>query len=137
MVGRLIGAVLMRTIRPSRILAFNALAAIVLIVFSLATHGAIAMWAILAVGLCNSIMFPTIFTLGIRGLGPLTGRGSGALIMAIVGGAVIPPLMGQLADTMGLSLSFALPAICYVYIWFFAMQSGSGERAPDAQPAVA
>ena len=137
MVGRLVGAILMRTVRPSRILAFNALAAIALIVFSLATHGATAMWAILAVGLCNSIMFPTIFALGIRGLGPLTGRGSGALIMAIVGGAVVPPLMGQLADSVGLSLSFALPAICYVYIWFFAMQSGGGERTRDAEPAVA
>ncbi len=95
------------------------------------------MWALLAVGLCNSIMFPTIFTLGIRGLGPLTGRGSGALVMAIVGGAIIPPLVGKLADSIGLSLAFALPAVCYVYIWFFAMQSSVGERAPDVEPAVA
>jgi FHS family L-fucose permease-like MFS transporter len=137
MVGRLIGAFLMQFIRPSRILAFNALAAIALIVLSLTTRGTTAMWAILAVGLCNSIMFPTIFTLGIRGLGPLTGRGSGALIMAIVGGAIIPPLMGQIADMAGLALSFALPAVCYVYIWFFAMQGGVAERAPDAEPAPA
>lgn len=123
MVGRFVGAVLTRFISPSRILAFNSIAAIALIIVSLATSGATAMWAILAVGLCNSIMFPTIFTLGIRGLGPLTGRGSGALIMAIVGGAVIPPLQGQLADAVGLSLSFALPALCYLYIWFFAMRS--------------
>ncbi len=132
MVGRLIGAFAMRYIRPSLILGFNAIGAIVLIILSAATHGAVAMWAILAVGLCNSIMFPTIFTLGIRGLGPLTGRGSGALVMAIVGGAIIPPLMGGLADKVGLALSFALPAVCYIYIWFFAMQSGAGERAPEA-----
>jgi FHS family L-fucose permease-like MFS transporter len=137
MIGRLVGAFLMRFIRPSRILAFNALAAIALIVLSVATRGQTAMWAILAVGLCNSIMFPTIFTLGIRGLGALTGRGSGALIMAIVGGAVIPPLMGRIADSVGLALSFALPAVCYVYIWFFALQSASGERSPDAAPATA
>src|SRR5262249_19707372 len=92
LVGRLIGAFAMQYIRPSRLLGVNAIGAIVLIILSLATHGAVAMWAILAVGLCNSIMFPTIFTLGIRGLGPLTGRGSGALVMAIVGGAIIPPL---------------------------------------------
>jgi FHS family L-fucose permease-like MFS transporter len=82
-------------------------------------------------------MFPTIFTIAIRGLGPLTGRGSGALIMAIVGGAIIPPLMGQIADSAGLALSFALPAVCYIYIWFFAIQSGTGKRAPEAEPAPA
>jgi len=135
MVGRLIGAFAMQYIRPSRLLGLNAIGAIALIILSIATHGAVAMWAILAVGLCNSIMFPTIFTLGIRGLGPLTGRGSGALVMAIVGGAIIPPLMGELADTVGLALSFALPAVCYIYIWFFAMQSGAGERAPEPQTA--
>jgi len=135
MVGRLIGAFAMRYIRPSRILGLNTLGAIALIVFSLATHGAVAMWAMLAVGLFNSIMFPTIFTMSIRGLGPLTGRGSGALVMAIVGGAIIPPLMGGIADTMGLALAYALPAVCYIYIWFFAMQSGAGERAPEAARA--
>lgn len=137
MVGRLIGAFAMQYIRPSRLLTVNALGAIALIILSVMTHGAVAMWAMLAVGLCNSIMFPTIFTLGIRGLGPLTGRGSGALVMAIVGGAIVPPLMGVLADTIGLGLSYALPGVCYIYILFFATQSGADERAPDTKTASA
>jgi FHS family L-fucose permease-like MFS transporter len=77
------------------------------------------MWSILAVGLFNSIMFPSIFTLGIAGLGRLTGKGSGLIIAAIVGGAIIPLLEGALADRIGLHLAFVLPAICYVYIMFY------------------
>ena len=78
------------------------------------------MWAMLLVGLFNSIMFPSIFTLGIEGLGPLTGEASGLLIMAIVGGAIIPELQGLLADRVGLHHAFMLPVICYLYILFFA-----------------
>jgi MFS transporter, FHS family, L-fucose permease len=128
MVGRFIGAFLMSIYAndettPAKILGFNCLAAVVLIAVSMATKGPVAQYAILLVGLCNSIMFPTIFTLAIRGLGPLTGWGSSVLIMAIFGGAVVPYSQGLLADSFGLTVSFALPAICYVYIWFFARQS--------------
>jgi FHS family L-fucose permease-like MFS transporter len=79
------------------------------------------MWSIIAVGLFNSIMFPTIFTLGIEGLGPLTGKGSGLLIAAIIGGAIIPEVQGILADHIGIHHAFFLPAICYVYILYFAI----------------
>jgi FHS family L-fucose permease-like MFS transporter len=89
------------------------------------------MWALLLVGFFNSIMFPSIFTLGIEGLGPLTGEASGLLIMAIVGGAVIPELQGLLADRIGLHHAFILPAICYLYILFFAIKG-----QPRSTPVV-
>ena len=81
-----------------------------------------AMWAILAVGFCNSIMFPTIFSLALRGLGPHTSQGSGILCMAIVGGALIPLLQGVLADSIGIQLAFFLPIICYVYIAYYGLK---------------
>ena len=82
------------------------------------------MWSILLVGFFNSIMFPSIFTLGVAELGPLTGDGSGLLIMAIVGGAIIPLLQGLIADRIGIHHAFFVPVICYLYILFFAL-SGS------------
>jgi FHS family L-fucose permease-like MFS transporter len=121
MVGRfLIGAIMLRYAAPSKILADNCVAAIVLLILTMAGRGPLAMWAVLLVGLCNSIMFPTIFTLSIRGLGPLIGRGSGVLVMAIFGGAIVPMLQAAIADGFGLTISFAVPAVCYGYIWMFA-----------------
>jgi FHS family L-fucose permease-like MFS transporter len=84
-------------------------------------HGATAVWSVVAIGLFNSIMFPTIFTLGIERLGPLTGKGSSLLIMAIVGGAVIPLLQGMLADAFGIQHAFVLPLLCYGYIAFYGL----------------
>ena len=86
--------------------------------------GHVAMWAILAVGLFNSIMFPTIFTLAVDGLGRHTGQGSGILCMAIVGGAIVPVIQGAFADAIGIHHAFFLPILCYLYILFFAL-SGS------------
>jgi FHS family L-fucose permease-like MFS transporter len=80
------------------------------------------MWSIIAVGLFNSVRFPSIFTLGIAKLGPLTGDGSGLLVMGIVGGAILPVLQGVLADRIGIHHAFILPAICYVYILFYALR---------------
>lgn len=134
MVGRfLIGALLMRFAPPSKILADNCVVAVFLIALSMFSHGTVAMWAILLVGLCNSIMFPTIFTLAIKGLGPLTGRGSAFLVMAICGGAVVPMLQALMADAFGLTLSFVIPIVCYAYIWLFARKSGAGASAVVAQ----
>ena len=87
---------------------------------SMLTSGGSAMWSILAVGLFNSIMFPSIFTLGIDGLGKLTSRGSAVLVAAIVGGAVIPELQGILADRIGIHHAFILPVLCYFYIVYLA-----------------
>jgi MFS transporter, FHS family, L-fucose permease len=119
MVGRFIGAAVMRKIKPGYVLAFNAVMASVLVVISMLTFGDVAMWAILLVGLFNSIMFPTIFTLAIAGLGKHTGKGSGILCMAIVGGAVIPLLQGVLADGIGIHHAFILPVICYFFIAYY------------------
>lgn len=122
MVGRFIGAVVMQKIHGGKVLAFNAIMAVVLIAVSVLSDGAVAMWAILAVGLCNSVMFPTIFSLALRGLGKHTAQGSGILCLAIVGGAIIPLFQGMLADNFGLTLSFILPAVCYLYIAHFGVR---------------
>ncbi len=120
MTGRFIGAWLMRWIAPQRMLAAVSIGALVLAGTAISSSGPLAMWSLIAVGLCNSVMFPTLFTLGIRGLGPLTEEGSGLLIMAIAGGA-LAELQGVLADRIGLQLSYVLPWACYVYVLFYAL----------------
>nr|MBP6518604.1 glucose/galactose MFS transporter [Shewanella sp.] len=100
-------------------LAFNAFMAALLVVAAMTTSGSIAMWAILGVGLFNSIMFPTIFSLALRDLGPHTSQGSGILCLAIVGGAILPLFQGMLADNLGVQLAFILPVICYGFILFY------------------
>ncbi|WP_218309293.1 sugar MFS transporter [Alteromonas antoniana] len=121
MVGRFIGAVLMQKVSPGKLLAFNSALSCLLIILSVSSSGSLAMWSILAVGLCNSIMFPTIFSLALKGLGKQTANGSGMLCLAIVGGAIIPLLQGVVADTMGLQISFLLPMLCYLYIAYYGL----------------
>ena len=120
MAGRFLGAFAMRKVSGERVLAVVSIGALVLCLTAVATKGPLAMWCLIAVGLCHSVMFPTIFTLGIRGLGPLTEEGSGLLIMAIAGGA-LSALQGVIADRIGLQLSYLLPAACYVYVLFYAL----------------
>ena len=122
MVGRFIGAVVLRKIKPGYVLAFNAACAILLLIVAMSSAGKVAMWSVLAIGLFNSIMFPTIFTLAIARLGRHTGEGSGVLCMAIVGGAIVPVVQGYFADTMGLLPSFFVPAVCYAYIVFYGLK---------------
>jgi FHS family L-fucose permease-like MFS transporter len=122
MVGRFIGSALLQRIGAGKLLAFNALMATLLLIVTMATNGSIAMWSILLIGLFNSIMFPTIFTLAIDGLGPLTGDGSGLLVAAIVGGAIVPLLQGFIADRIGIHHAFFLPAICYLYIVYYGLK---------------
>ena len=121
MVGRFIGSALLQKIRTATLLGICAAVASALVVISMLTSGHVAMWSIIAVGLFNSIGFPSIFALGIEGLGPMTGKASGLLIAGIVGGAIIPELTGLLADHIGIHHAFFLPAICYVYIVYFAI----------------
>ena len=128
MIGRLIGAVLMNYVADTKYLAVNALIAIVMIVVSMNTSGSVAMWSILAVGFFNSIMFPTIFTLAVKGLGSMTSKGSGFVCQAIVGGALIPLVQGVAADTMGIQLSFIVPMLCYIYIGWYAL-NGAERKA--------
>jgi FHS family L-fucose permease-like MFS transporter len=129
MVGRFIGSYVLRHMPPRRVLAANAFIAAALVCISMASTGHVAMVSILAIGFFNSIMFPTIFTLGIEGLGPLTGEGSGMLNTAIVGGAIIPLVQGFIADRVGIHHAFFLPAICYLYIVFFAIKGLPRNRA--------
>jgi FHS family L-fucose permease-like MFS transporter len=116
--------------KPGKVLAAHAVGSVALIALTMLTSGSLAMYAILAVGLFNSIMFPTIFTLAIDGLGKHTGQGSGILCMAIVGGALIPVLQGVVADAIGIHHCFIVALLCYVYIaWYGAKGSTPATRA--------
>ncbi len=119
MVGRFIGSALLQRVRAGAALGAVALVACILVATSILSLGHVAMLSIVAVGLFNSIMFPTIFTLGIENLGPLTSRGSSLMVAAIVGGAVIPFAQGWLADRVGIQHALLIPAVCYVYITAF------------------
>ncbi|MBV8437184.1 MAG: sugar MFS transporter [Silvibacterium sp.] len=134
MIGRFSGAPLLERFRPGYLLAICAVVAGALVTASMVLTGHIAMWAILAVGLFNSIMFPTIFSLGEAELGSLSGTGSGLLNMAIVGGAIIPVIQGFIADHVGLHHAFLLPLACYLYIIFYALKGSkpNSERYANA-----
>ena len=119
MVGRFLGSAVLRRVRTGIVLGATATIAAVLVLTSMTTHGSVAMWTILAVGLFNSVMFPSIFSLGLWNLGPLTSKGSSLMVMAIVGGAVLPLLYGKMADYFGYQHAFVIPVVCYVYIAIF------------------
>ena len=128
MVGRFIGAAVMQKVAAGKALFFNATLAVILILVAVFSSGTLAMVAILLVGLCNSIMFPTIFSLAIQGLGKHTSQGSGILCLAIVGGAIIPLFQGVLADNIGVQPAFLLPIFCYFFIAYYGL-SGSKVKA--------
>ena len=122
MIGRFIGSAVLRVMSPGKVLATVASGAIVLILLSANTSGAVAGWSLLAIGLMNSIMFPTIFSLASEGLGTRAAEGSGIIATAIVGGAIIPPLTGRIADmSHSLQFSLVLPATCYLIIAGFGL----------------
>ena len=122
MVGRFIGSALLQKIKTGTLLGIFGLVAALLVCTTMLTTGTIAMWSVILVGLFNSIMFPSIYTLGIAKLGPLTGDGSGLMIMAIVGGAILPVVQGAIADRIGIHHAFILPVICYLYIVYYAFR---------------
>ncbi len=121
MVGRFIGAAVMQHVAANKVLFVNALCSVLLIIMAISLDGTLAMWSILCVGLFNSIMFPTIFSLAINQLGDATSHGAGVLCLAIVGGAILPLLQGILADIVGVQLSFILPVFCYVFIIYYGL----------------
>lgn len=133
MLGRFIGSALLQRIDARKLLGIYACIAALLVVASMLSHDMTAVWSIVGIGLFNSIMFPNIFTLSIEGLGPLTSRGSSLLIMAIVGGAVIPELQGILADHIGVHHAFLLPLLCYLYIVFYGFRGSK----PDLKTSLA
>ena len=130
MVGRFAGAYLLTKFSPAKLLAVNAVGAVALVLISINTTGAIAMWSLLAVGLMNSVMYPTIFTLAVAGLGRHTEEGSGLLCTAIVGGALVPMLFGAIADHSSLRLALLLPVLCYAYIMWYGLRGS--RRTLDA-----
>jgi FHS family L-fucose permease-like MFS transporter len=139
MLGRFAGAALLRKFTAGHALALCAVCAAGLVGISMLTGGSIAMWSILAVGLFNSIMFPTIFSLGVAELGPLTSSGSGVLNMAIVGGAVLPLFQGAIADTVGIQSAFFVPVTCYLYILYYALRGSkpNSQRVTTGRQPVA
>ncbi|GGY66551.1 MFS transporter [Cellvibrio zantedeschiae] len=140
MVGRFIGFFVMRYIRPGIVLSVCAGSTITLIMIATFASGPAAMWSLIAVGLFNSIMFPTIFTMALHDIGKYTSQGSGLLCMGIVGGAIVPYAQGGLADTIGLQVSFLLPAACYLFIFYFGAKyanlTKSEEEVREAVPAA-
>jgi FHS family L-fucose permease-like MFS transporter len=121
MLGRFVGAYLLRVFSPGKVLACAAAGVIALLFISAHTTGAVSGWSLLAIGLCNSIMFPTIFSLASEGLGPRAAEGSGIICVAIVGGAVVPRLTGLAADWIDLKTALIVPAICYAGILSFGL----------------
>jgi FHS family L-fucose permease-like MFS transporter len=115
------------------LLGVCAISTAALVSISMLSNGHLAMWSIILVGFFNSIMFPSIFTLGVAELGPLTGDGSGVMIMAIVGGAIIPFAQGWIADQIGIHHAFFLPVVCYLYILFFALRGSKPNSERYAQ----
>jgi FHS family L-fucose permease-like MFS transporter len=123
MVGRFLGIYTLKLFAPGKVLVFHSALAIGLILLSVNSTGMIAVYTMIAVGLCNSIMFPTIFTLALKGFEKSAERASGLLATAIVGGAFIPLCTGWMADTAGLRTAFILPALCYAYIAFYGIKA--------------
>ncbi len=121
MVGRFIGSFLLRIFSPGKVLGFVAAAVITLLLISANTSGAVSGWSLLAIGLFNSIMFPTIFSLACEGLGPRAAEASGIICVAIVGGAIVPLITGGMADFAGLKAALIVPAICYAVICGFGI----------------
>lgn len=123
MIGRFLGSAILQKASAQKVLCFSALASVLLLAITILTNGYVAMWTMLAVGLFNSIMWSNIFTLAVKGLGKYTNKAAGILVMAPVGGAILPLLQGVLADmpAFGLHLSYILPLSCYAFIIYYAM----------------
>ena len=140
MIGRFAGSALMKSVRASRLLAFFALGALVCAVIATSASGVIPVYAVVLIGFFHSIMFPTIFALGIKNLGPFTKRGSSLLVMAIIGAAVVPPVMGKISDLSNIQRAFWVPLLCYAYVLYFALRGykpsavlAAAERATPAE----
>jgi MFS transporter, FHS family, L-fucose permease len=132
MIGRFVGAAGLQKLSPRLVLGTVAVVAGVLVVISMLSTGWVAMGSIICVGLFNSVMFPSIFALGVEGLGPLTAKGSGLMVQAIVGGAIIPLAEGALADRIGIHHAFILPVLCYIYIAYYGFLGSVHKEAPAA-----
>jgi len=135
MTGRFTGSALMKVVAPARLLSIFAVGCMVSVSVALLTRGVVPVWAVVLIGFFHSIMFPTIFALGIKDLGPLTKRGSSLMVMAIIGGAIFPAIMGRISDASSIQTAFIVPLICYVYILYFAMGGYKHSGAPSTRKA--
>ena len=128
MFGRFVGSALMTKIKAQKLLVVLGFAGIALMALGMATTGMTAVGCLVLCGLANSIMYPTIFALGIAELGPLTSKGSGVITIGNVGGAAIPPLFGFLADKVGIQHAFVLPILCYIFITYYGISGYKPSR---------
>ena len=127
----------MKSIRAAHLLAAFAFGCLACAVVATSTTGAIPIYAVVLIGFFHSIMFPTIFALGIKNLGPFTKRGSSLLVMAIIGAAVVPPIMGKISDLSNIQRAFFVPLLCYAYILFFALRGYKPSPVLAVEPAPA
>jgi len=129
LIGRLLGSWVLTKIKSNRLLgAFGFIAALLLVV-SMVSSGQVAIWTVVLCGFFNSIMFPNIFALAIKGLGPMTSKGSGLIMTAVVGGAVVPYLLGKLADHVGIQHAFVIPIACYLFIAYYGLWGSKPTQA--------
>jgi len=132
LVGRLLGSWILTKVKSGKLLGIFGFAAAAMVLLSMTTSGQVAIWSMVMCGFFNSIMFPNIFTLGIAGLGPMTSKGSGLIMTAVVGGAIIPPLLGALADKVGIQHAFVIPILCYLYIAYYGLWGSKPARTVTA-----
>jgi len=128
LVGRLLGSWMLTKVKSGKLVCAFGICAASMLILSMSSTGPTAIYSLVACGFFNSIMFPNIFTLGIAGLGPMTSKGSGLIMTAVVGGAVVPPLIGLMADKAGIQASFIIPVICYLYIAYYGIRGSKPTR---------
>ncbi|MGC1463207.1 MAG: sugar MFS transporter [Terracidiphilus sp.] len=132
MVGRFLGSFIMKWIKAEKLLVILGFLGVALLLVSMFTTGTVAVWSLVLCGVANSVMYPNIFALGIAELGPLTSKGSGVITIGNVGGAVLPPLFGLLADKVGIQYAFVIPILCYLYVAYYGMSGFKPRRAVKA-----
>ena len=120
--GRLVGSYILKKFVPSKMLIVSSGGAFILVLIAILTTGYFSIWSLAIIGLFTSIMYPIVFTLSIKDLGGYTKTASSLLIMGIVGGAIIPPIMGQISDKGGIRFAFIAPLVCYAYVIFYALK---------------
>jgi MFS transporter, FHS family, L-fucose permease len=136
MIGRFAGSAIMKRVPAPRLLAIFGIGALVSVAIGIGASGLVSVVAIVAVGFFNSIMFPTIFALSLKNLGSLTKRGSSLLVMSIIGGGLIPPVMGRISDASNIQLAFLVPLLCYMYVIYFAVAGYKPKPAISVQQAA-
>lgn len=132
LIGRLLGSWILTKFKSNMLLGIFGFTAALLILVSMFSTGPVAIWTLVACGFFNSIMFPNIFALGIAGLGPMTSKGSGLIMTAVVGGAIVPALIGYVADKTGIQHSFVIPAVCYIFIAYYGLWGSKPKRTITA-----